>query len=86
MQTHALHVTGGRERAHEIRTELFAFGDVLDVFVTGRPDVLLVVCAGRPRPAEWLRALRSAGYQIPPRPRARPTYYMTTTECSRMAA
>jgi hypothetical protein len=32
------------------------------VFVTGRPDVLVVVCAGRPRPAQWLRTLRAAGY------------------------
>jgi hypothetical protein len=62
MQTHAIHVLGGRERVLEVRTELFVFGEVLDVFVTGRPDVLVVVCSGRPRPAQWLAALRAAGY------------------------
>jgi hypothetical protein len=86
MQTHPLHVTDGRDRANEIRTELFAFSDVLDVFVTGRPDVLVVVCAGRPRPAEWLRALRTSGYEIPPRRTARVPRYRTTTSCSRLAA
>jgi hypothetical protein len=49
----------------EIRHELFAFPEVLDVFVTGRPDCLVVVSLGRPRPGEWLRALRAVGYQVP---------------------
>ena len=71
MQTHPLDVTHGRERALDIRSELFAFGDVLDVFVTGDPDVLVVACVGRPRPAEWLRVLRTAGYEIPVRRHAR---------------
>jgi hypothetical protein len=71
MQTHPLHVTHARERALEIRTELFAFGDVLDVFATGDPDVVVVACSGRPHPAEWLRVLRAAGYEIPGRRRAR---------------
>ena len=71
MQTHPLHVTHGRERALDIRSELFAFGDVLDVFVTGDPDVLVVACSGRPHPAEWLRVLHAAGYEIPVRRRAR---------------
>ena len=71
MQSHALHVIDGRERALEIRAELFVFGDVLDVFVTARPDVVVVACAGRPHPAEWLRALRAAGYEIPARGHAR---------------
>ena len=71
MQTHPLHVTHGRERALDIRSELFAFGEVLDVFVTGDPDVLVVACSGRPRPAEWLRVLRTAGYEIPVRLHAR---------------
>jgi hypothetical protein len=70
MQTHEVHVLDGRRRAHEIRTELFAFPEVLDVFVTGRPDALVVVYLGRPRPGEWLRALRAAGYRVPPRQRA----------------
>lgn len=61
----------GRERALEIRAELFVFGDVLDVFVTGHPDVLIVACSGCPRPAEWLRVLRAAGYEIPGRRHAR---------------
>jgi hypothetical protein len=67
MQTHPLHVSDARERLDEARAELLAFTDVLDVFATGRGDVLMVVCAGRPRPGEWARALRAAGYQIPPR-------------------
>jgi hypothetical protein len=71
MQTHAIHVTHGRELVLEVRTALFIFPDVLDVFVTGRPDVLVVVCSGRPRPAEWLAALRVAGYRIPVPRRAR---------------
>ena len=86
MQTHPLHVVDGRERALEIRAELFVFADVLDVFVTGRPDVLVVVCSGRPRPAEWLRALRAAGYEIPVRRRARATPSLPTTEYSSLAA
>ena len=53
----------------EIRKELFGFPEVLDVFVTGRPDALVVVCSGRPRPAEWLRVLRAVGYDVPPRRR-----------------
>ena len=49
---------------NEIRSELFVFPEILDVFVTGRPDSLVVVCQGRPRPAEWLRALRAARYDV----------------------
>ena len=67
MQTHQIHVSGARERVHVIRNELFAFPEVLEVFVTGRPDVLVVVYAGRPRPGEWLRALRVLGYRTPAR-------------------
>ena len=63
VQTHALHVSNGRDSVLEIRHELFGFPEVLDVFATGRQDVLVVVCAGRPRPAEWLRALRAVGYE-----------------------
>lgn len=70
MQTHQVHVVDGRNRVYEVRTELFAFPEVLDVFVTGRPDALVVVYLGRPRPGEWLRALRAAGYRLPPRQRA----------------
>jgi hypothetical protein len=50
-----------------IRLELFEFPEVLDVCVTGRPDWLVVVSRGRPRPAEWLRALRGVGYHVPAR-------------------
>lgn len=70
MQSHQIHVLDGRERVHEIRTELFAFPEVLDVFVTGRPDALVVVYLGRPRPGDWLRTLRAVGYRIPARQRA----------------
>ena len=64
MQTHRLHVSNARNSVLEIRSELFVFPEVLEVFVTGRPDVLVVVCSGRPRPARWLRTLRAAGYEI----------------------
>jgi hypothetical protein len=67
MQTHQIHISGARERVHVIRNALFAFPEVLEVFVTGPPDVLVVVCAGRPRPGEWLRALRALGYRTPAR-------------------
>jgi hypothetical protein len=67
MQTHQVYVAKGRDWVDEIRTELFVFPEVLDVFVTGRPDSLVVVCQGRPRPAEWLRALRAVGYELPHR-------------------
>jgi hypothetical protein len=69
MQTHRIYVAKGRDWVDEIRTELFVFPEVLDVFVTGRPDALVVVCQGRPRPAEWLRALRAVGYELPHRGR-----------------
>jgi hypothetical protein len=65
IRTHQIHVPGARQRVHEIRNDLFALSEVLDVFVTGRPDVLVVVHAGRPRPGEWLRPLRRLEYQMP---------------------
>ena len=67
MQTHEIHVSGAREQVHEIRGELFAFPEVIEVFVTGRSDRLVVVYAGRPRPGEWLRALRAIGFRTPAR-------------------
>lgn len=70
MQTHQIQVSNGRRRALEIRRELFAFPEVLEVFITSRPDALVVVCSGRPRPGEWLRALREAGYDAVVRRRA----------------
>jgi hypothetical protein len=70
MQTHEIRVSGARDQVHEIRAELFAFPEVIEVFVTGRPDFLVVVHAGRPRPGEWLRALRRLGYRTPSRSRA----------------
>ena len=87
MQTHPIHVTDGRELVLEVRDALFVFPDVLDVFVTGRSDVLVVVCAGHPRPGRWLAALRAAGYQIPVRRRPQNRMLDTsTTSCSRIAA
>ena len=71
MQTHQIQVLGAREQVYEIRSELFAFPEVLDVFVTGRPDALVVVYAGRARPGEWLRALGAVGYRTPARSHAR---------------
>ena len=72
MQTHPIHVAHGRELVLEVRSELFAFSEVLDVFATGRPDVLVVVCSGRPRPAQWLAVLRGAGFEIRARRHAKP--------------
>ncbi len=79
MQTHQIDISHGRDSVHEIRRELFAFSEILDVFVTGRSDALVVVCAGRPRPSEWLRALRAAGYQVP---RRRHSSTPSTMSCS----
>jgi hypothetical protein len=62
MQTHQIYVSDARKRVHDIRNVLFTFPEVLDVFASGRPDGLVVVYAGRPRPGEWLRALRGLGY------------------------
>ena len=70
VQTYQIHVSRGRDRVNEIRSELFGFSEVLDVFVTGRQDSLVVVCWGRPRPAEWLRVLRAGGYDVPVRRRS----------------
>ena len=63
MQTHPLHVSNGRDRVLEIRTALFVLPEVLEVYITGRPDVVVVVCAGRQRPTRWVHALRAAGYE-----------------------
>jgi hypothetical protein len=71
MQTHRIHVSGARKQVHQIRTELFTFPEVLEVFACGQPDVLVVVYAGRPRPAVWLHALRAVGYRTQARTGAR---------------
>jgi hypothetical protein len=73
VQTHQISVSRGRDGVNEIRQKLFAFPEVLEVFITDRPDALVVVCSGRPRPGEWLRALRAMGYEVPARARPRPT-------------
>ncbi len=67
---HQIHVSNGRDRVDGVRSELFSFPEVLDVFVTSRPDALVVVCSGRPRPGDWLGALRRVGYDVPARRRA----------------
>jgi hypothetical protein len=67
VQTYQINISQGRDHVHEIRRELFAFSEILDVFVTSRPDSLVVVCAGRPRLGEWLCALRAVGYETPAR-------------------
>jgi hypothetical protein len=79
VQTCQLTISRGRDNVHEIRQELFAFSEILDVFVTSRPDSLVVVCAGRPRLGEWRSALRAAGYELPVR---RQTVDQTTTQRS----
>ena len=72
MQTHLLHVADGRERVDEIRRELFALPGVLDVFVTSRPDSVVVVCEGRPHLADWSRTLRTVGFDVRARPSVTP--------------
>jgi hypothetical protein len=67
VQTHQINISRARDMVQEIRHELFEFPEVLDVFVTGRPDWLVVVSQGRPRPGEWLRALRALGFHVPVR-------------------
>jgi hypothetical protein len=67
VQTYQISVSKGRDRVDEIRSALFAFPEVLDVFVTGGSDSLVVVCWGRPRLGAWLRAVRAAGYEVPAR-------------------
>jgi hypothetical protein len=67
VQTHQINVSRARDMVQEIRHELFEFPEVLDVFVTSWPDWLVVVSRGRPRPGDWLRALRAVGYHVPAR-------------------
>jgi hypothetical protein len=67
VHTHQIYVLRARDRAQDIRQELFEFPEVLDVFVTGRPDCLVVVSQGRPRLGEWLHALRARGFELPTR-------------------
>jgi hypothetical protein len=62
VQTYQIHVSDGRARIDDVRSALFAFPEILDVFITGRSDTLVVVCAGRPHPVQWLRRLRLVGY------------------------
>jgi hypothetical protein len=62
VQTYQIHVPRARETVDAVRGSLFAFPEILDVVALGAQDTLVVVCAGRPRPAEWLRFLRAAGY------------------------
>jgi hypothetical protein len=72
VQTHQINISHGSDNVHEIRRQLFAFSEILDVFVTSRPDSLVVVCAGRPRLGEWLGALRAVGYEVSARRHAFP--------------
>ena len=67
MLTHQIHVSTGRETVGEIRRHLLLFSEVVEVYATGKPDILVVVYAGRPRPGEWLTALRAVGYHVPTR-------------------
>jgi hypothetical protein len=70
VQTYQINVSKGRDQVQEIRRELFAFSEILEVFATSRPDALIVVCGGRPRAGDWLRALRAIGYEASARRRA----------------
>ena len=62
MQTYRIHVSRAHESVDAVRGSLFAFPEILDVVAFGPQDTLIVVCAVRPRPAEWLRFLRAVGY------------------------
>jgi hypothetical protein len=66
MRTHQIRVSDARESVQDIRHRLFTFPEVLEVFATGRSDVLVVVHTGRPRLGTWLAALRAVGYRTPP--------------------
>jgi hypothetical protein len=68
VHTHEIHIAGGREAVSEIRRQLFVFSEVLEVLATSRPDSLVVVFSGRPRPAEWNGHLRDGGYELLRRP------------------
>jgi hypothetical protein len=73
MHTHEIHLADGRDAVGEARECLFAFPEVLDVLVTSRPHSLVVVFAGRPRPAEWSARLRARGLRVvPPTARRHP--------------
>ena len=61
MQTYKIKVAKARETAQQIRDELFAFPEVLEVYFMGEADSLVVVSRGRPRPGDWLNALRAVG-------------------------
>jgi hypothetical protein len=67
MRTHQIRVSDARESVQDIRHRLFTFPEVLEVFATGRSDVLVVVHTGRPRLGPWLAALRAVGYRTPAR-------------------
>src|SRR5258708_371508 len=63
MNTNQIRVSDGRDSVEDIRHRLFSFPEVLEVFATGRSDVLIVVHTGRPRLGNWLAALRAVGYR-----------------------
>jgi hypothetical protein len=64
MHTQEIRVSEGRPAIDDIRLRLFAFPEVLDVLATSSLDSLVVVVAGRARPAEWGSMLRAAGYAV----------------------
>jgi hypothetical protein len=64
MHTHEIHLADAQDAVGEARECLFAFPEVLDVLATSRPDSLVVVFAGRPRPAEWSARLRAPGLRV----------------------
>jgi hypothetical protein len=78
MHTHRIYVCNARAAVEDIRRRLLAFPEVLELFVTGRPDVLVVVHTGRPRLGAWHGALRSAGYRVSSRRRAAPPPRLTS--------
>lgn len=79
MQTHQLHVTNGGDRVDDVRSTLFAFPEILEVFTSGRPDMLVVVCDGRPRLGEWLARLRATGFDVSARDLRRAVVEAVTT-------
>jgi hypothetical protein len=64
MHTQEIHVAKAREAVSRVRECLLAFREVLDVLATSRPESLVVVVEGRPRPAEWSAQLRAAGLDV----------------------
>lgn len=64
MQTRSMRVRDDCSRQPELRAELFAVADALNVFVTASPDVLAAVCHAIDVQPTRLHALFMTGCEI----------------------